>query len=157
MNCEGKWWWSILIEWLIHQPLKSNNKLKGWCSLGQIIEIMFYAIFPLWKPPYNTQRSILRMIDEWFWKLQKSAGWLLVHEIWEICQPLHNCTISFENSFNVCLWKRTKGFVTCLFNTFLQLGRLLSCSLTHHTFFTPENAKLKCKFSEVFILHTAFT
>lgn len=117
---------------------------------------MFYAIFPWWKPPYNTQRSIPRMIDEWFWKLQKSAGWLLVHEIWEICQPLHNCTISFGNLFNMCLWKRTKGFVTCLFNTFLHLGRLLSCFLTQQTFFTPENARLKSKFLQVFILHTEF-
>lgn len=141
----------------MHQHLKSNNKPEVWCSLEQIIEIMFSAIFPWWKLPYNAQRSIPRMIDEWFWKLQKSAGWLLVHEIWEICQLWHNCTISFGNSFNMCSWKRTKGFVTCLFNTFLHMGRLLSCFLTHRTFFTPGNAKLKSKFLEVYVLHTGFT
>lgn len=118
---------------------------------------MFYVIFPWWKLPYSAQRSIPRMIDEWFWKLQKSPGWLLVHEIREMCQPLHNCTISFGNSFNMCLWKRTKGFVTCLFNTCLHMGRLLSCFLTHQTFFTPGNAKLKSKFLKVLIVHTRFT
>lgn len=141
----------------MYQPLKFNNKPKRWCSLGQIIEIMFYAIFPCWKPACNAQRSILSMIDGWFWKLQKSAGWLLVHEIREMCQPLHNRTISFGNSFNMCLWKRTRGFVTCLCNNFLHTGRQLSCFLTHQTFFTPGKAKLESKFQKDFILRTEFT
>lgn len=123
----------ILHNWMtIDQPLKFKNKPKGLCSLGQVIEI-FYAPFPCWKP-YNAQRSILSMIDGWLWKLQKSAGWLQVHEIWEMYQPLHKCAINFANSSTMCLWRRTKGFVTCLCNNFQNMGRQLSRFLTPQTF-----------------------
>ena len=73
---------------------------------------------------------------------------------------VNHCTIAplvLETHLICVCEKRTKGFVTCLCNNFLHMGRQLNCFLTHQTSFTPGKAKLESKFQKYFILHTEFT